>query len=387
MTRLARTLLFIATEDWFVLSHFQPMLQRAIADGWRVIVAARPSGGEHTINALGAHFEALDIGRAAMGPRALLGDAAALQRLVDRIRPDVVHAIALKPAALATLTRGPRLVLAVTGLGWLSTSRALKDQIARRAALGAIGASIRSGRAIGLFENRDDCANVARAAGDLPPARTVFAPGAGVDTRALACLPEPAGAPPSPVRVGLVARMIRSKGVDVAAEAIALVRAGGVNAELVLAGAPDPDNPGALAAEEIAAWSERGGVRWLGRVSNVPAFWADMHIACLPSRGGEGLPRSLLEAAAHGRAIVTTNTPGCRDLVRDGVEGLIVSPNDPAALAEAIAKLVTHPALRASMGAAARARVEAGFTIAHVQDAAAAAWTTALHVDARKADA
>jgi glycosyltransferase involved in cell wall biosynthesis len=110
-----------------------------------------------------------------------------------------------------------------------------------------------------------------------------------------------------------------------------------------------------------------------------------MHIACLPSRGGEGLPRSLLEAAAHGRAIVTTDVPGCRDLVRQGIDGLIAPPDDVDALAAAIATLAADPARRRAMAAAARRRIEEGFTITHVQAAAAAAWAAALETTPRKA--
>ncbi|NDC58495.1 MAG: hypothetical protein EBZ50_06660 [Alphaproteobacteria bacterium] len=133
----ARSLLFVATEDWFIASHFEPMVERAFADGWRVTIAARPSGAHHRLEAMGAHFVALDIGRTAMGPQAVVRDARALQKIIDRIRPDVLHAIALKPAALATLTRGPRLVLAVTGLGYLSTSKALKPNAPERPAANA----------------------------------------------------------------------------------------------------------------------------------------------------------------------------------------------------------------------------------------------------------
>jgi len=378
----ARSLLFVATEDWFIASHFEPMVDRALADGWRVTIAARPSGAHHRLEAKGAHFVALDIGRTAMGPQAVVRDARALQKIIDRIRPDVLHAIALKPAALATLTRGPRLVLAVTGLGYLSTSKALKDQIARRAALAMIGTAVRSGRGAALFENRDDCAAVAAASGPLPDRRVAFAPGAGVDPRKLAPLPDPDDAT---LHVGLVARMIRSKGVDVAAEAVRRLRDQGLDVDLTLAGAPDPDNPGAIAASTLEAWRAQGGVTWLGRVEDVAGFWTGMHIACLPSRGGEGLPRSLLEAAAHARAIVTTNVPGCRDLVRQGIEGLIAPPDDVDALAAAISTLAADPARRRAMAAAARRRIEEGFTITHVQAAAAAAWAAALETTQRKA--
>lgn len=363
-------LLFVATEDWFVASHFQPMVARAISDGWRVTIAARKTGADRALSTLGAQFEPLEIGRSGIDPLALVADTAAIQRVIDKVNPDLVHAIAMKPATLAALTRGPPLILAITGLGWLSTSRALKDRFARHSALTLIGAAIRSGRAVGLFENRDD----AHALGRLDPKRVFLAPGAGVDISRYS----PASPPTfPPVRIGLVARMIRSKGVDLAVEAVGALRRAGVEVELILAGAPDPDNPGAIDAGQIETWCARGGIRWLGRIDDVPRFWEGMNVACLPSRGGEGLPRSLLEAAACGRPIVTTDVPGCRDFVRDGVEGRVVRNEDAQALASAISDLVARPDLRAAMGVAARARVEAGYTVGHVQDVAAQAWRAA----------
>lgn len=367
----ARTLLFVATEDWFIASHFQPMIERALKDGWRVVAAARASGAHNNLTQIGAEFFNLCVSRGAGGLFSTIGEVAAVQSVIDQVRPDVVHAIALKPATLASLTRGPPLVLAITGLGWASTSRALKDRLARHSALSLIGATIRSGRAVGLFENRDDAGSI----GWVDPARMFFAPGAGVDVDQYTSTPPPAS---PPVRIGLVARMIRSKGVDLAVEAVSALRRSGVDVDLSLAGAPDPDNPGAIKSRDIEAWCARGGIRWLGRIDDVPDFWSGMHVACLPSRGGEGLPRSLLEAAACGRPIVTTDVPGCRDFVRDGVEGRVVRIDDPQALAGAFSDLVANPNHRAAMGAAARTRVETGFTIGHVQNVAAQAWRAAI---------
>ncbi len=160
--------------------------------------------------------------------------------------------------------------------------------------------------------------------------------------------------------------MLWSKGVDTAVEAARLARAEGANLELSLYGAPDPSNRRAIPEATLRDWS-RDGVAWHGATGDVAAVLARAHVACLPSRGGEGLPRALLEAAAGGRAILTTDVPGCRTLVRDGIEGLVVPPDDSKALAAAMVRLAADPALVARMGAAARARiVEGGFTEAAV---------------------
>jgi glycosyltransferase involved in cell wall biosynthesis len=138
--------------------------------------------------------------------------------------------------------------------------------------------------------------------------------------------------------------------------------------ELSLYGAPDPGNPKAIPEETLRNWSAQLGVTWHGPAADVGAVWRLHHVACLPSRGGEGLPRTLLESAAAGRAIVTTDVPGCRRLVRDSVEGLVVPPEDTVALADALVRLAYDPELVKQMGAAARERVMEGFTERAVMD-------------------
>src|SRR5204863_6066820 len=147
-------------------------------------------------------------------------------------------------------------------------------------------------------------------------------------------------------------------GVLDAVAAIRRLRAGGLAIELALAGTPDPDSRDSLTEPELSAIAAEPGIEWLGRVEDVRTVWARSAIAVLPSTYGEGLPRALLEAAACGRPIVTTDTPGCREVVRHGENGLLVPPHDVARLAEAIAALAADPARRQAMGRAGRAVVE-----------------------------
>ena len=193
----------------------------------------------------------------------------------------------------------------------------------------------------------------------VPLVLLVILGGAGIDPEALKAAPLPAQ---PPLKVAIVARMLWSKGIDVAVEAVRAARAQGAAVELSLYGAPDPANPKSIPEETLKAWAAEPGIAWHGRTEDVAAVWRDHHVACLPSRGGEGLPRTLLEAAACGRAIVTTDVPGCRTLVRDGTEGRLVPAGDAAGLAEALSDLSRRPDLVARMGAAARARVLDGFT-------------------------
>ncbi len=160
--------------------------------------------------------------------------------------------------------------------------------------------------------------------------------------------------------------MVRSKGVDVAVEALRLARAAGAPIELSLYGDPDPENPRAITAEVLRGWSAEPGVAWHGHASDIAAVWREHHVVCVPSRGGEGLPRSLLEGAAAGRAVVTTLTPGCATFTRDGIEGFVVPPDDADALADVFVTLAHDPALVARFAQAARDRVVADFTTEQV---------------------
>jgi glycosyltransferase involved in cell wall biosynthesis len=228
---------------------------------------------------------------------------------------------------------------------------------------------LRRGRSLLLVEN---CADRAWIEGRdrLSDEQCALMPGAGVELDRFT----PALEPPASIVVGIAARLVWSKGIDIAVEAIRHLRADGFPIELRIAGGVDAGNPEHVSDSELARWREAPGVTVLGRVSDINAFWSAAHIACLPSRGGEGLPRALLEASARGRPIVTTATPGCAEFVISGETGLVVAPNDPAALADALRALAQDPAVRARMGAAGRARVERGYTIEHAADVASAAW-------------
>ena len=176
----------------------------------------------------------------------------------------------------------------------------------------------------------------------MAKARLSLIAGSGVDTERFTPAPEPEGVPVAM----LVARMLWDKGVGEAVEAMRLLRARGVALRLWLAGTPDPDNPRSIAQGQLRQWQDEGLVEWLGQVDDVAALWHRAHIAVLPSYR-EGLPKSLLEAAASGRPMIATDAPGCRELVRDGSNGLLVPLRQAPPLADALERLATDPGLRA----------------------------------------
>nr|WP_255616629.1 glycosyltransferase family 4 protein [Microvirga puerhi] len=361
-----RKLAFIVTEDWFFVSHFLPMLRAAKELGLDVTVVTRVRQHRETIETEGARVVPLDAERRSLNPMAAGYAAGQLAAVLKSEKIDLVHCIALRSilvggTAASMAGIGSR-IYALTGLGFLGARTDIVGRLAQRAVRLLIR-GLQTARTRYIFENTDD----PRLLGLNPTdPRVTIVGGAGIDPDILK--PEPLPASP-PLKVAVVARMLWSKGIDVAVEAVQRARSRGAAIELSLYGEPDPSNPKAIPDTTLRAWSEESGIVWHGATRDVAAVWRDHHVACLPSRGGEGLPRTLLEAAACGRAIVTTDVPGCRTLVRDGIEGRIVPPNDAEALAEVFVALSERPDRIAQMGEAARARVLDGFTERQVMNA------------------
>ena len=364
--RDAASVLFIVTEDWFFASHFLPMVRAARELGLHVTVVTRVKDHRRPIEACGAAVIALDADRSSLNPFGMLRTVTRLTAILKEAQPTIVHCIALRAIILGGVAaRRARIegrVYALTGLGFLGARPGVVGSIARAFIRSLLRGPLDGPATRFLFENRDD----PRLLGLDPQSPNVaIVGGAGVDPDHFMPRPLP---PRPPLRIAVVARMLWSKGIDLAVEATRQARKTGANVELSLYGAPDPANPRAVAEDMLRAWSKEDGIRWHGPTLDVPSVWRNHHVACLASRGGEGLPRTLLEAAACGRAIVTTDVPGCRTLVRDGIEGLVVKPDDAGALAQAFVRLAADESLVRRYGAAARARVLDGFTEDDVRD-------------------
>jgi glycosyltransferase involved in cell wall biosynthesis len=370
-------LLFVVTEDWFFASHFLPMARAAGEMGLDVAVIARERNHRRVIEATGARLIPLEAERRSLSPAALFKHVVALKRLIAREQPDILHCIALKPIGLAGLAGRlagiERRVYALTGLGLLGAREGLAAEMARLGARFWLREAIDGPLVRFLFENPDDPVMLG-----LDPAdagKVAIVGGAGVDP--LILMPE-AMPPQPPLKVALVARMLWSKGVDLAVEAVTAARKQGARVELTLHGAPDPSNPKAVPEATLREWSARPGITWAGPTRDIEGVWRAHHVCCLPSRGGEGLPRTLLEGAACGRALLTTDVPGCRSFVRTGQDGFVVPANDVAALAQALVTLAGSPGQVARMGESARERLLAGYTERDVMDGVKALYRSLL---------
>ncbi len=371
-------IMLLVSVDWFALSHFKPLISVLVKAARDVVVVTQETGRSAEIEALGARVVDIDYRRASMNPRQ---EATTVRRLVQILKaekPDVLHMVAMKPIVLGCLasrfSRVPSVVVHMTGLGHLAISTTLKTRFTRGAAFRIISGAMRSAKSWLLVENPDDLAFM-EDNGVCPGARVTILGGAGIDPSAFPAIPQPSH---DQLVVACVGRMIHSKGLDVLVEAYDLLNEGGVPVEIELYGKLDAGNPEALLKSEIDAWIKRPGVNWFGHVDDVHAVWRDADIAVLSARTREGMPRAVLEAAACARPLIVSEVPGCRHFVRDGVEGLIVPPEDAEALANAISRLAGDKALRARMGAAARQRVLDGFTERHVVDALSAVYHKVL---------
>jgi glycosyltransferase involved in cell wall biosynthesis len=346
----APRILYVVTEDWYFLSHRLPMARAARAAGFEVHVATRVADGGPAIAAEGFVLHPVPFARGSLSLSASLATVSALRRLLRRLQPVIVHHVAIQPVVLGSLAAiglPVARVNAITGFGYAFTSATLRARLIRRAILAVIRTLLNRPDAVTLVQNDDDRATLI--ATGFPAARIAMIPGSGVDIAEFAALPEPAGTP----TVGYVGRLLRYKGVSALVEAQVLLRARGVNVDLLIAGTPDLTNPDSHTTEEVNAWATKPGISCLGHINDITTVWRSAHIAALPSQH-EGVPKSLLEAAACGRPMVATDVPGCRDIVRPRETGILVPLGEVPALAAAIETLAGAPELRAAYGAAAR---------------------------------
>lgn len=355
-------LLYVVTEDWYFLSHRLPMARAARDAGFEVHVATNVTNGAEAIAREGFILHRVPFARGRLSPGSVLRTVRVLRRVHRDVQPSVVHHVALQAAVLGALAaKGHRApcVHAMTGLGFMFTATGTKARLTQRFVLAILRRLFNRPRDVVLVQNPDDRAMFETLG--IAPERIVLIPGSGVDTDRLKPTPEPPGA----VTVGFVGRLLEDKGIRTLIEAHQSLRASGADVHLLIAGTPDPANPASVSEAEAKQWSGLPGVTWLGQVTDIPGFWAQAHIAVLPSRR-EGLPLSLLEAAACGRPIVATDVPGCREIVVPEETGLLVPVDDASALANAIRTLAESPGLRRHYGGNARLRVVERFSAAEI---------------------
>lgn len=350
---LPRKLLYIVTDDFAFLGHRLPMARAARNAGFDVHVATAIGSKAEAIREEGFTLHPIPFRRGGISPLALMKTVFALRRLKRVIAPDIVHHVGLQmcvTGGMSSLGMTNPQVNAMTGLGYAFTGTSARARTLRAAISAVLRFLLNRKNSVTLVQNPDD--RRALEVAGIDPDRIALIPGSGVDTDALEPLPEPDG----PVTVGFAGRLLTEKGIRALVAAHRTLRGRGLDVQLLIAGDPDPANPASVSLDEAKSWNAEPGISWLGHIADITSLWRRSHIAALPSHR-EGLPKSLLEAAACGRPMVATDAPGCREIVIHEQTGLLVPVEDPPALADAIEKLAASKKLRLLYGNAARQRV------------------------------
>jgi glycosyltransferase involved in cell wall biosynthesis len=370
------TLLYVDLWAKMFVLHRLELAKAARETGFDVHVAAPAGPGEEVIADAGFKFHPITLDRRSINPWSGAESVAGLTRLFRRLRPRLVHAMRLKPilysGIAARLARTPAIVYGTTGLGYAFSTDDVKAAVLRRILTTGFRTALRHPNCRILVENPDDEITLTQQ-GIISAGMARVIKGVGIDLTQFPLLPQPEGVP----LVILASRMLWDKGVGEFVAAAERLRAEGVEARFALVGEPDAENRSAVSLSQLEEWKRRGVVEWWGW-RDINAVFAEAHVVCLPSFYREGVPRVLIEAAASGRAIVTTDTPGCREIVRHDKNGLLVPIKDSTALAQALRTLVEDASMRLCMGLRGRELVAGEFSQEYVHDATLKVYTELL---------
>jgi len=362
---VTRRLIIVLNDVPFFLSHRLPIATGARRVGYDVHVVAPEHPRRREIEEAGLEFHALPLSRRGMAPVQEITTFAALIALYRRLRPDLAHHVTHKPVLYGSIAARvvgvPAVVNAISGLGYIFVAEGQPARLRQRVLLSGYRLAFGHPRCRGIFQNPDDLAVFRNAGAVRPEQVTLIHGGSGVDLEQYRPSPEPEGRPV----VVLPARMLWDKGVGEFVGAARLLRERGVASRMVLVGDPDPGNPRSVTEAQLRDWVMEGAVEWWPYRTDMATVFAASHIVCLPSYR-EGTPRVLLEAAASARPSVTTDVPGCREVVRHGETGLLVPLRNVPVLADALETLLGDPALRGRYGLRAREVAQAHFGVGKI---------------------
>lgn len=347
-------ILYLITEDWFFYSHFFARAKAAKDAGYEVFVVTREGRHGSKIREAGITLIPVKLQRSTISPLSIIKELKSILQVYKEYRPDIVHHIALRPiifgSICAYLSNIKHIINAPVGMGYVFISSSIKAKFLRPIISFSLRCFLKNN--ICILENSDDRGELIKR-GLLSPDKAVLIEGSGVSLIDYKFVPRNNPRP----KIMLAARMLKEKGIREFTEAAGIVNGAHERCDFFLVGGTDFGNPGSIPPNEIESWCEKNGVIWVGHSTEMQNTILDADIFCLPSYR-EGLPRSLLEAGASGCTIITTDVPGCRQLVSHMRTGLLVPPRDSLALAKAIKILLEAPDLRASLSSAMRCEIE-----------------------------
>ncbi len=375
MTKSHARILYVGNHASYFLTHRLPVFQSLQESGCDVHVAVPAKSDAlgrmidadaiETIERLGFHFHDIPISRGSINPINELRTLYYLFRLYRTLKPELIYHATVKPVLygglMSRIVGIPGAIFGVTGLGYLFVASGFKGLLIRMPIKLAFRLALSHPNAHTIFQNYDDYEAFVHQ--NLVNARNATViKGSGVDLSEYNYLEETNCTP----IVVLISRMLWDKGVREFVEAARILSNAGTKGRFVLVGDSDPDNPASVPQSQLRAWQDQGIIEWWGWRKDIPSILQQSHIVSLPSYYPEGVPKCLIEAAACGKPIVTTNMPGCKEIVEDGINGFLVPPRDTSSLAESIRQLIENPELRQEMGRRSREIAESEFSIEKV---------------------
>jgi len=350
------TIVFLINEDWFFVSHFRHLARSAISAGFGTIILTGGGRCHEMLTQDGIKVVFLPTTRRGLKTKGVVSAVSIVETVLAESPHAILHGFGLFAVLIGTLAgrKFPRTksIYTITGRGYAGASKGWRMKVFSVLSWLFCRYVADSRTTRWIVENEEDIArsglNRANKQGRVAVVR-----GAGVDPDQFSATEMPNH---SPLRVAFVARLIWSKGLDIAVGAVSLARQRGLDVTLTIAGDLDTGNPRSVAKEELKRFAEKPGIHFVGHIDDIPSLWSQHHLAILPSRGGEGVPKSLIEAASCARPILTTNVPGCNELARS-TQGWIIPVDDTEAAANALWEIASAPQQLQARGHAARSAV------------------------------
>ncbi|MDC0363520.1 glycosyltransferase family 4 protein [Opitutales bacterium] len=368
-----KTLLIVVNVDWFFKSHRLLIAQFAKQNGYNVHLAMNFTNYQDYFKSLGFKTHELKMVRNKINLLSLLSDFYELLCLFNKIKPDVIHLVTLKPVLVggiaSKLVGINSALIAISGLGWFSDSKRSSFSVKHHIASLMYKLAVNRDRICVVVQNKSD-EEVIRDTTNLNKRSFLMLYGSGVDLKLYSRIEEQN----SHKNVLLISRMLKDKGVFEFVEASRILKTKLKDVEFILVGSPDIYNPNSISSTQLKSWHDSGVIKWLGHRDDIHTLIANSNIVVLPSYYGEGMPKVLLEAAASGRAVITTDWPGCNEAVVDDVTGLLVPIKNPILLAVSIFNLINDDKKRKKIGINARKRAEKLFSVEKVAEIHLAAY-------------
>lgn len=362
---MKKRLLIVVNSIDFFISHRLPLAIAAQKEGYEVHVAARVKNSSDLSGLEGFNVHNITFVRSGQNPLSEIKIFFSLLLLFFNIKPDLIHLVTIKPVIYggiaAKIVSIKSVVVAISGLGSVFSASGRFEQIRLCLVKFLYRLALKHDNMKVIFQNSSDKEKLLSIRA-IKQSQAILLRGSGVSLLDYPNLPEPEGIPV----VSMAARLLREKGVCEFVGAARILKERGVKVIMQLIGSPDPENPSSITEKEASFWAKEGIVDILGYRKDIATLYSQSNIVCLPSYYGEGLPKSLIEGAACGRAVITTDMPGCRDAIIPNVTGLLVPARNEAALADSIETLINDTSKRRVMGEAARKLAEDEFTIEHV---------------------